>query len=86
VLVNIERYGNTTSGTIPLATRDAITSGKLKKGDIVLLAAVGAGYNRWRQPLALGLLREEPWAETNRRTHRARDPLAARPRSRGWRP
>jgi 3-oxoacyl-[acyl-carrier-protein] synthase-3 len=44
VLINIERYGNTTSGTIPLATRDAIDSGKLKKGDIVLLAAVGAGY------------------------------------------
>ncbi len=44
VLINIERYGNTTSGTIPLATRDAIASGKLKKGDIVLLAAVGAGY------------------------------------------
>ncbi len=44
VLINIERYGNTTSGTIPLATRDAIASGKLKKGDIILLAAVGAGY------------------------------------------
>lgn len=44
VVINIERYGNTTSGTIPLATRDAIDSGKLKKGDIVLLAAVGAGY------------------------------------------
>jgi 3-oxoacyl-[acyl-carrier-protein] synthase-3 len=44
VLINIERYGNTTSGTIPLATRDALASGKLKKGDIVLFAAVGAGY------------------------------------------
>jgi 3-oxoacyl-[acyl-carrier-protein] synthase-3 len=44
VLINIERYGNTTSGTIPLAARDAIDSGKLQKGDIVLLAAVGAGY------------------------------------------
>ena len=44
VLINIERYGNTTSGTIPLATRDAIHQGKLKKGDIVLFAAVGAGY------------------------------------------
>ena len=43
VVINIERYGNTTSGTIPLATRDAIADGKLKKGDIVLLAAVGAG-------------------------------------------
>jgi 3-oxoacyl-[acyl-carrier-protein] synthase-3 len=44
VLINIERYGNTTSGTIPLATRDAIHQGKLKKGDIVIFAAVGAGY------------------------------------------
>jgi 3-oxoacyl-[acyl-carrier-protein] synthase III len=44
VLINIDRYGNTTAGTIPLATRDAIQQGKLKKGDIVLFAAVGAGY------------------------------------------
>jgi 3-oxoacyl-[acyl-carrier-protein] synthase-3 len=44
VMVNIDRYGNTTAGTIPLATRDAIWQGKLKKGDLVLFAAVGAGY------------------------------------------
>jgi 3-oxoacyl-[acyl-carrier-protein] synthase-3 len=44
VMINIEHYGNTTSGTLPLATRDAITEGRLKKGDIVLFAAVGAGY------------------------------------------
>jgi 3-oxoacyl-[acyl-carrier-protein] synthase-3 len=44
VMVNIERYGNTTAGTLPLATRDAIAEGRLKKGDIVLFAAVGAGY------------------------------------------
>jgi 3-oxoacyl-[acyl-carrier-protein] synthase III len=44
VVINIERYGNTTAGTIPLATRDAIQQGKLRKGDIVLFAAVGAGY------------------------------------------
>jgi len=44
VVINIDRYGNTTAGTIPLATRDAIQQGKLKKGDLVLLAAVGAGY------------------------------------------
>ena len=43
MVVNIDRYGNTTGGTIPLATRDAITSGRLKKGDLVLMAAVGAG-------------------------------------------
>jgi len=44
VLINIDRYGNTTAATIPLATRDAVCQGKLKKGDIVLFAAVGAGY------------------------------------------
>jgi len=43
-VINIEDYGNTTSGTIPLATRDAVSSGRLRKGDLVLFAAVGAGY------------------------------------------
>ena len=44
VLINIDRYGNTTSATIPLGTQDAICQGKLKKGDIVLFAVVGAGW------------------------------------------
>jgi 3-oxoacyl-[acyl-carrier-protein] synthase-3 len=44
VIVNIDRYGNTTAGTIPLAMNTAIEEGKLKKGDTVLLAAVGAGF------------------------------------------
>ncbi len=44
VIVNIDRYGNTTAGTIPLAMRDAIHEGRLNKGDLALLAAVGAGY------------------------------------------
>ncbi len=44
VLINIDRYGNTTSATLPLATQDAITQGRLKKGDLVMFAAVGAGY------------------------------------------
>jgi 3-oxoacyl-[acyl-carrier-protein] synthase-3 len=44
VMVNIDRYGNTTAATIPLGTRDAVSQGRLKKGDIVLFAAVGAGY------------------------------------------
>jgi 3-oxoacyl-[acyl-carrier-protein] synthase-3 len=44
VIINIEDYGNTTSGTLPLATRDAVSSGRLHKGDLVLFAAVGAGY------------------------------------------
>jgi 3-oxoacyl-[acyl-carrier-protein] synthase-3 len=44
VVINIERYGNTTAATIPLALADAITDGRLKKGDLVLLTAVGAGF------------------------------------------
>jgi 3-oxoacyl-[acyl-carrier-protein] synthase III len=44
VMVNIDRYGNTTAGTIPLGLRDAVAEGRLNKGDLVLLAAVGAGY------------------------------------------
>ncbi|MFB3855449.1 MAG: beta-ketoacyl-ACP synthase III [Vicinamibacterales bacterium] len=44
VIVNIEKYGNTTAATIPLALRDAICEGRLKKGDLVLLASVGAGF------------------------------------------
>jgi 3-oxoacyl-[acyl-carrier-protein] synthase-3 len=44
VVINIERYGNTTGATIPLAMNTAIEDGRLKKGSLVLLAAVGAGF------------------------------------------
>jgi 3-oxoacyl-[acyl-carrier-protein] synthase-3 len=44
VIVNIDKYGNTTAGTIPLGLCDALGQGRLKKGDLVLLIAVGAGY------------------------------------------
>jgi 3-oxoacyl-[acyl-carrier-protein] synthase-3 len=44
VLVNIDRYGNTTAGTIPLGLCDALGQGRLRKGDLVMLVAVGAGY------------------------------------------
>jgi 3-oxoacyl-[acyl-carrier-protein] synthase-3 len=52
VIINIDRYGNTTAATIPLAARDALEGGRLKKGDLVLFAAVGAGFtvgaNLWK--------------------------------------
>ncbi|MBL8178694.1 MAG: ketoacyl-ACP synthase III [Bryobacterales bacterium] len=54
ILINIDRYGNTTAATIPLATRDAVAQGRLKQGDLVLFAAVGAGFTvganlcRWK--------------------------------------
>jgi len=44
VIVNIDRFGNTTAGTIPLAMETALQEKKLKKGDLVLVAAVGAGF------------------------------------------
>lgn len=44
ILINIDRYGNTTAATIPLGLADAIEQKRLRKGDLVLLIAVGAGY------------------------------------------
>lgn len=44
IVVNIDRYGNTTGATIPLAMHTAVEQGRLKKGNLVLLAAVGAGF------------------------------------------
>jgi len=44
VVINIDRFGNTTAGTIPIAMQTAIEEGKLKKGDRLLIAAVGAGF------------------------------------------
>ncbi|HKV81232.1 MAG TPA: beta-ketoacyl-ACP synthase III [Candidatus Sulfotelmatobacter sp.] len=44
VVINIDRFGNTTAGTIPIAMRTAIGEGKLKKGDMLLIASVGAGF------------------------------------------
>jgi 3-oxoacyl-[acyl-carrier-protein] synthase III len=44
VLVNIDRYANTTAGTIPLGLCDGVKQGRLQKGDLVLIVTVGAGY------------------------------------------
>jgi 3-oxoacyl-[acyl-carrier-protein] synthase-3 len=44
IIINIDEYGNTTAGTIPLALESARQQGRLKKGDLVLIAAVGAGF------------------------------------------
>jgi 3-oxoacyl-[acyl-carrier-protein] synthase-3 len=44
VIINLDKYGNTTAGTIPLALADARAEGRLKKGDLVLLCSVGAGF------------------------------------------
>ena len=44
VIINIDRFGNTTAGTIPLAMHTAREDGRLKKGDLVLATTVGAGF------------------------------------------
>lgn len=44
IIINIDEYGNTTAATVPLAMQTALTRGKLKRGDLVLLATVGAGF------------------------------------------
>ena len=44
VVINLENFGNTTAATIPLALADAVRDGRLKRGDMVLLASVGAGF------------------------------------------
>ncbi len=56
VIINIDRYGNTVAATVPLALHTAREEGHLKRGDLVLLASVGAGFTagatllRWEMP------------------------------------
>ncbi len=44
VMINIEKYGNTTAGTIPICLSEWNTAGKLKKGDKIILSSFGAGF------------------------------------------
>lgn len=44
VMVNIEKYGNTTAGTIPICMSEWLDAGKLKKGDRLVLSSFGAGF------------------------------------------
>jgi 3-oxoacyl-[acyl-carrier-protein] synthase-3 len=57
VVVNVDRYGNTSSGSIPLALADALTDGRLRAGELVLMTGMGAGLT-WGS----GLLE---WTATN---------------------
>lgn len=45
VLVNLDEYGNTSAGSIPLALAEAVAAGKIKKGDIIVVSGFGAGLN-----------------------------------------
>jgi 3-oxoacyl-[acyl-carrier-protein] synthase-3 len=44
VFSNIHKYGNTTAATIPIALAEAFNEGRIKEGDILVLAAFGAGF------------------------------------------
>ena len=44
VFNNIEKYGNTTSASLPICMSEAVSCGKLKKGDLVLTVAFGSGF------------------------------------------
>ena len=52
VVVNVDRYGNTSSGSIPLALADAVADGRLRKGRLVLMTGMGAGLT-WGSALML---------------------------------
>jgi 3-oxoacyl-[acyl-carrier-protein] synthase III len=58
VVVNVDRYGNTSSGSIPLALADAATAGRLEPGKLVLMTGMGAGLTwgsallRWTEGAA----------------------------------
>jgi len=44
-VLNIERYGNTSSASIPIALDEAVRDGRIAKGDTVLMCALGAGVS-----------------------------------------
>jgi 3-oxoacyl-[acyl-carrier-protein] synthase-3 len=43
VVVNVDKYGNTSAASIPIALSEAVESGRVKKGDVVVLVGFGAG-------------------------------------------
>ena len=57
VIINIDRYGNTTAGTIPLAMQTAVDEGKLKKGDTGAAGGRGGGIYLGSDAAALGFLK-----------------------------
>ena len=50
VFSNIQRYGNTTAASVPIALSEAVEQGKIKTGDLVCLAAFGSGFT-WASAL-----------------------------------
>ena len=60
VVINLERFGNTTAATIPLALADAVADGRLKKGNLVLLDVRRRRVHRRRRAAALGAVVRPP--------------------------
>jgi 3-oxoacyl-[acyl-carrier-protein] synthase-3 len=44
IILTVQKYGNTSAATIPTALDEAVREGKIKRGDLVLTAAFGAGF------------------------------------------
>jgi 3-oxoacyl-[acyl-carrier-protein] synthase-3 len=55
VMINIQRYGNTTAGTIPICLSEWQKAGKIKHGDNMILAAFGGGYTYGAMYLKWGI-------------------------------
>ena len=78
--LNIEKYGNTSAASVPMALVEAIAEGRIKPGDRVLMAAFGAGYTagaavvEWTADPALRS--RAPGAQT-RLGHRRHQPAGA---------
>ena len=44
IYINIQKYGNTSAASIPIALDEAVRNGRIKKGDLIMLVAFGAGF------------------------------------------
>ncbi len=44
ILINIDRYGNTTDATVPIALWEAVETGRIARGDLIVMATAGGGY------------------------------------------
>jgi 3-oxoacyl-[acyl-carrier-protein] synthase-3 len=44
VYANIQKYGNTTAASIPIALNEALSEGRLQRGDLLILTAFGSGF------------------------------------------
>jgi 3-oxoacyl-[acyl-carrier-protein] synthase III len=60
VVINVETFGNTTAATIPLALNDAVNDKRLKRGDLLLMVSVGAGFTVGALLLRWGLKEPAP--------------------------